>query len=184
LIVQTGIHDAIARKLNQAGKLSKKAIAEGIINNVRKAIIRNQLTDPRFYEQMSKLLDDLIDQARSASVAYDEFLRKAEEMVRKLASKQPQTPVPAVLHGHQEATVLFNNLDTIPATTFRYPTDEEYRAALALKVDKVVRERAPAGWKGDAPREAQVINAIYPLLDRDREATKALFEIIKNQPGY
>jgi hypothetical protein len=42
----------------------KNAIAEGIINNVRKTIIRDQLTDPRFYEQMSKLLDDLIKQSR------------------------------------------------------------------------------------------------------------------------
>jgi type I restriction enzyme R subunit len=49
LIIQTGIHDAIARKLNEKGKLSKNAIAEGIINNVRKTIIRDQLTDPRFY---------------------------------------------------------------------------------------------------------------------------------------
>ena len=46
LIIETGIHDAIARKLNEKGKLSKNAIAEGIINNVRKTIIREQLTDP------------------------------------------------------------------------------------------------------------------------------------------
>ena len=78
LIIRTGIHDAIARKLNEKGKLSRNAIAEGIINNVRKTIIREQLTDPRFYE----------------------------------------------------------------------------------------------------------LNALFPLLDRDREATLALFEIIKNQPGY
>jgi type I restriction enzyme R subunit len=62
LIIQTGIHDAIARKLNEKGKLSSNAIAEGIINNVRKTIIRDQLTDPMFYEEMSKLLDDLIKQ--------------------------------------------------------------------------------------------------------------------------
>jgi type I restriction enzyme R subunit len=46
LIIETGIHDAIAKKLNEKGKLSKNAIAEGIINNVRKTIIRDQLTDP------------------------------------------------------------------------------------------------------------------------------------------
>ena len=62
LIIETGIHDAIARKLNEKGKLSQNAIAEGIINNVRKTIIRDQLTDPRFYAEMSKLLDDLIEQ--------------------------------------------------------------------------------------------------------------------------
>ena len=48
LIVQTGIHDAIAKKLNEKGKLSRNAIAKGIINNVRKTIIRDQLTDPMF----------------------------------------------------------------------------------------------------------------------------------------
>ena len=41
-----------------------------------------------------------------------------------------------------------------------------------------------ASWKGDQAREAQVLNALFPLLDCNREATQALFEIIKNQPGY
>ena len=184
LIIQTGIHDAIAKKLNEKGKLSKRAIAEGIINNVRKTIIRDQLTDPKFYEQMSKLLDDLIAQSRTEAEAYEEFLRKAEELVRKLAEKQPDQGVPTALHGNPEATVLYNNLDSIPATSFRYPSADEDRATLALRLDLVVRERAPAGWKGDETRERTVQNAIYPLLDRDREATQALFDIIKNQPGY
>jgi type I restriction enzyme R subunit len=55
---------------------------------------------------------------------------------------------------------------------------------LALEIDRVMRERAPAGWKGDQAREAQVLNALFPLLDRNREATLALFELVKNQPGY
>ena len=184
LIVETGIHDAIARKLNEKGKLSRNAIAEGIINNVRKTIIRDQLTDPRFYEQMSLLLDDLIRQNRADAAAYEEFLRKAEGLVKRLAAKQPEAGVPSVLHGKREAAVIYNNLDSLPASSFRYPSADEDRAALAVRLDYVVRESAPAGWKGDQEREAQVLNALYPVLDRDREATQALFEIIKNQPGY
>jgi type I restriction enzyme R subunit len=184
LIIKTGIHDAIAKKLNEKGKLSKNAIAEGIINNVRKTIIRDQLTDPKFYAQMSLLLDDLIKQSRADTAAYEEFLRKAEDLVRRLATKQPEAGIPAVLHGKHEAAVLFNNLGEIPASNFRYPTAEEDKAALALKIDQAVREHAPAGWYGDQAREAQVLNALFPILDRDREATLALFEIIKNQQGY
>jgi type I restriction enzyme R subunit len=184
LIIKTGIHDAIARKLNEKGKLSKNAIAEGIINNVRKTIIRDQLTDPRFYEQMSKLLDDLIKQSREDAAAYEEFLRKAEVLVKRLANRQPDGGVPAILHGKHEASVLFNNLGSIATSTFQYPTDDDEKAALAIRLDLVVREHAPAGWKGDQAREAQVLNALFPILDRDREATKAIFEIIKNQPGY
>jgi type I restriction enzyme R subunit len=184
LIIETGIHDAIAKKLNEKGKLSKNAIAEGIINNVRKTIIRDRLTDPRFYEQMSKLLDDLIRQSRADTAEYEEFLRKAEALVKRLAAKQPDDGLPAVLHGRREAAVLYNNLGSIPATNFKYPTADEDRAALALRIDHVVRERAPAGWYGDHAREAQVLNALFPVLDRDREATQAVFDIVKNQPGY
>jgi len=192
LIIETGIHDAIAKKRNEKGKLSKNAVAEGIINNVRKTIIRDQLTDPKFYEEMSKLLDDLIKQSRADTAAYEEFLRKAEALVKRLAAKQPDEGVPAALHGKREATVIYNNLPRILAAAREGVTGmAEPRAVygnerieLALKIDRVMREQAPAGWKGDQAREAQVLNALFPLLDRDRAATPALFELIKNQPGY
>jgi type I restriction enzyme R subunit len=184
LIIETGIHDAVARKLNEKGKLSKNAVAEGIINNVRKTIIREQLTDPKFYEEMSKLLDDLIKQRRNETLTYEDFLQKAEALVKRLASKQPTTGIPAVLHGKSEAIVLFNNLASIPATSFQCPTDDDQKAKLALELDLAMREKAPAGWKGDDTREKQVLNALFPIMGRDRTATQAIFEIVKNQPGY
>ncbi len=184
LIIETGIHDAIARKLNAKGKLSKNAIAEGIINNVRKTIVRDQLTDPRFYEQMSKLLDDLIRQSRADAAAYEEFLRKAEALVRQLGAKHGEDGVPTALHGRHEAAVIYNNLGSLPSATFKYPTADDDKAALALRIDLTVRENAPAGWYGDDAREAQVVNALFPILERDRTATEAVFEIVKNQPGY
>jgi type I restriction enzyme R subunit len=192
LIIKTGIHDAIAKKLNERGKLSRNAIAEGIINNVRKTIIRDQLTDPRFYEHMSKLLNDLIKQSRADSAAYEEFLRKAETLARQLAAKQPEEGIPATLHGKHEATVIYNNLPNILAAgragadkmAELSSEDGDELVSLALEIDRVMRERAPAGWKGDQAREAQVLNALFPLLNRNREATLALFELIKNQPGY
>ena len=99
LIIKTGIHDAIARKLNEKGKLSRNAIAEGIINNVRKTIIREQLTDPRFYEEMSKLLDDLIQQSRADAAAYEQFLKEAEDWSAP-GGEEPTAAHPAVLHGN------------------------------------------------------------------------------------
>ena len=191
LIIETGIHDAIARKLNEKGKLSRNAIAEGIINNVRKTIIREQLADPRFYEQMSALLDDLIQQNRADTAAYEEFLRKAEALVKRLAAKHPEAGIPAALHGKHEATVIYNNLPRIlaaasaPAAVAEPdPAADEKRLKLALEIDRTMREQAPAGWKGDQAREAQVLNALFPLLDRNREATLALFDLVKHQPGY
>ncbi len=184
LIVETGINDAIAKKLNEKGKLSKNAIAEGIINNIRKTIIRDQLTDPKFYEKMSKLLDDLIKQSRADAAAYEIFLQKAEALVKRMLKRDSTVGVPDALRGNQEAIAIYNNLDNISATTFKYPSDDEEKVRLALEIDQIVREQAPAGWKGDETRERQVLNALFPIVDRDRQATQDIFEIIKNQPGY
>lgn len=185
MIIKTGIHDAIAKKLNDKGKLSRNAVAEGIINNVRKTIIRDQLTDPRFYNEMSQLLDDLIQQKRNDTASYEAFLKRAEELAKKLGQKHTGSgDHPPILSGHAEAIVLFGNLADIPATNFQCPADENEKAELALKIDNAMKSEAPAGWKGDEPREKEVLNALFPILSRDRKATEAVFDIIKNQPGY
>jgi type I restriction enzyme R subunit len=183
-IVETGVHDAIAAKLNAKGKLSNNAVAEAIINNIRKTIIRDQLTDPRFYDEMSRLLDELIRRRRESAQAYQEFLREAEDLIRRLAAKTPDSKVPDILRANREAIVIYNNLSTIPASRFSCPVDEDARAALAIEIDRTIRVSAPADWKGDSTRESAVKNAIFPLVNRDPEAAYALFDIAKNQPGY
>lgn len=189
LIVKTGIHDAIARKLNAKGKQTRNSVAETIINNVRKTIIRNQLADPKFYAAMSKLLEDLIKQSREDAASYEEFLRNAENLVRRLVTKDNTEGVPPLLHGLAEATVIFNNLPDIlwpDKATARQetPAEREERAHLALRIDRAVREHAPAAWRGDEARERNLLDVLYPIMSRDRQATRAVFELIKQQPGY
>ena len=185
-IITTGIHDAIAQKLNKKGNLSNNSIADGIINNLRKTIIRDQLTDPRYYAEMSKLLDDLIQQKRVGTESYKQFLKNAEDLANQLSRQQPMVDVPVVLHGKIEAIVLFNNLASIPVTTFQCPEDPDEKAEIALALDRVMRYGAPAGWKNDkgGPRQIQVMNALFPIVKRDRIATQAIFEIVANQEGY
>jgi type I restriction enzyme R subunit len=133
---------------------------------------------------MSKLLADLIKQRRDDTESYEKFLKEAEALVKRLAKKQPTAGIPAILHGKPEAIVLFNNLSSIPATTFQCPANENEKATLALEIDLAMREQAPAGWRGDDTREKQVLNALFPIMLRDRTATQAIFEIIKHQGGY
>jgi type I restriction enzyme R subunit len=192
LIIKTGIHDAIAKKLNEKGRLSNGAIAEAIINNVRKAIVNERLADPRFYEEMSKLLDDLIQQKRDDTESYEQFLKDAQALVERLAKGQQGEDLPEALRGNKRAAVLYNNLPgilaAIPAAAGQvaHPTPSygDESLMIALKLDKAIRENAPADWKGDSAREAMVLNAIYPVMKRDRAATEAIFAIIKQQPDY
>ena len=158
-------------------------LLRGIINNVRKAIIREQLTDPRFYAEMSILLEDLIKQQQDDAQSYEEFLKEVEVLVRKMGRKNSGSH-PVALNGKPAAIVLYNNLDTISATTFQCQTNEDEKVLLALELDTAMLEQAPAKWKGDSTREDVVSNAIFRIMGRDRKATQAILDIIKKQPGY
>ena len=134
---------------------------------------------------MSQLLEDLIQQRRDDTESYKQFLEQAEALAKQLGKKNDSSH-PQVLDGRPEAIVLFNNLSDISGDKFSCPSDEQEKAELAIKIDDVMKTSAPADWKSDieGPRGRQVINAIYPLMNRDRTATDAIFEIIKNQRGY
>ncbi|UFA51988.1 type I restriction endonuclease subunit R [Deinococcus radiophilus] len=184
-IVETGINDVIAQHINKSGRYSNRAVAETIVNNVRKTIIRDQLTDPRFYEQMSDLLDDLIKQHLAGTLAYEDFLRETEQLIRALAAKGQTEGVPSSLMGRQAATVIFNNLGGLKTSgVFSVPENADERAQLALDIDQALKEQAPAAWRGDEMRQRQVKNILHPLMSRDRDATEALFELIFNLGRY
>lgn len=182
LIVKSGIHDAIARKLNENGKRSKNAIAEGIINNIRKTIIRDQLTDPKFYEQMSILLDDLIKLKEEITENYEKFLRNTEELARKMSQGRNTEEVPTQLKGKPEAIILYNNLPDI--FTIANAQASQNLVQLSLQIDKAMREKAPAGWRGDETKEREIKNTLFQILERNKDITFAVFDLIKNMKGY
>lgn len=184
LVAEYGIHEVIGRGINANGRMTRNAIAETIINNVRQTIIREELTDPKFYSEMSKLLADLIKQSRDDTAAYEAFLRDAEQLIQRMTGHCGGVDIPGILRGKAEAIVIFNNLASIAATTFQCPTDPDAKAELALKIDHAMRKDVPAGWRGHDGRTREVKSVLYKLLARDKEAVNALFAIIEKQAGY
>ncbi len=184
LIVKTGINDAIVQKLNQKHRKSKKAVAETIINNLRKVIAQSQFADPRFYEEMSKLLDDLIHIQVEQSGEYAEFLKKAEELAKAAANGAIQNDaetMPQSLAKKPQAALLYRNLPALATDSFVMPTDAEELAAFALSIDEAMEQQAPDQWQHDATRERQVLNVIYALAERDATLTLAIVELLKHQ---
>ncbi len=196
LIVDTGINNAIAQRLNQKGKLSKNGIAEGIINNVRRTLIRGRLTDPRFYQQMSDLLEDLIRQRREETLSYEEFLRRIEETARSIAGREQRSDIPFPLQGNPQAIAIYNNLPEILPETSTSESDSDCwqepgesqnfmdpRVDLAVNIDRALQIEAPADWRGDETRERTVKNLLFKLLGKNKEATLDMFEFLKKRPG-
>ena len=132
LIVERGA--AAVDALPPAIKLNQEAVAETIENNVRKLIIDESPINPKYYEKMSELLDALIALRKQAALDYATYLAKIVELT-KLAKNGPGGAAYPPSLNTPATKALYDNLGK----------DE----ALALAVDKAVRDNAQAGWRDD-----------------------------------
>lgn len=82
LIVEKG-NDGID-KLPEDIRRNPEAMAETIENNVRKTIIDENPVNPKYYEHMSVLLDELIEFRRQKAIEYQEYLEQIRNLARKV----------------------------------------------------------------------------------------------------
>jgi type I restriction enzyme, R subunit len=191
LILKNGIHQAIAQKWNDKSNNARTGVAENIIHNIRKIIIRNQLTDPRFYEEMSKLLNDLILQKREKEAEYLLFLENAELLIQKSTKGRNNQEVPAILQNKPAAINIYHHLPNIMsesenksmAAELEMPYGDEM-IQLALAIDRVMKENAFANWREHDVRARTVSNELFILMKKDKNHTLALFNHIKNMNHY
>jgi type I restriction enzyme, R subunit len=176
LIVKTGIGEAIDQQLGGL-KGNHEAVAETIENNVRKKIVKEHLTDPAFFEKMSKLLDALIAARREKAIEYEEYLKQMVNLVREVqAGHADDTPV--VLKRSRALRAIYNTL-----------VDESEQAegdplGLAQEIDRVVRDTKFADFRGNPAKENPIKAALLPLLDGDMDRVERVFLVIKAQAEY
>jgi type I restriction enzyme R subunit len=152
----------------------REAMAETIENNVRRLIVDETPVNPKYYEQMSDLLDDLIEQRRQEALDYKEYLRRVVELTRKVAGKQENSTYPASIDT-PTLQALYDNLGG--------------NATLALQLDKKIRKDKRADWRGNRFKEQRVRNAIASVLQEQPHGTslpdvETVFELVKNQNDY
>ncbi len=166
IIVKTGISDAIGTLPNGI-KGSKEAVAETIENNVRKKIIKERLTDPAFFEEMSKLLAEIIKERKANAISYEKYLKKIAELAKNVnEGKSDETPEILTTVAQK---ALYNNLGK----------DEN----LAMEIDKTVKITKRDNWRGNLAKEREIKQAIYSIL-KDVDKVEEIFKIIKEQKGY
>ncbi|WP_448618259.1 type I restriction endonuclease subunit R [Geodermatophilus sp. URMC 65] len=75
-------------------RADRRAVAATILNNVRRTIVNKRATDPRYYDEMSRLLDALIAEKRQDSLDYEAFLNQLIDLVKKIGTGEATTPFP------------------------------------------------------------------------------------------
>ena len=182
LIVKTGIADAVAQKLS-ALQGNREAVAETIENNVRSKILKDQLTDPAYFAQMSALLDEIIRLRRQRAIEYEDYLSRIADIARQVVAGKPDnTPAQLKTLGQ---LALFNNLKAAAAAQEPEPEFGGHTLALdtALLLDATIKARRPADWRGVVAREQIVKQAMFDVL-RDIDAVNRLYPVVVAQAEY
>ena len=169
LVVQKQGDDLI-KALPEGLANNQDAMAEAIENNVRKTIVDENPVNPKYYERMSVLLDELIEQRRQQALSYQEYL----EQIRALASKvaQPEqsgSSYPATMDT-QAKRALYDNLGR----------DE----VLTTKIDSAIRFTKKADWVGDRFKEREIANAVREETSGYEVDIKQVMELAKAQKDY
>jgi type I restriction enzyme R subunit len=149
-------------------KKDEEAMAETIENNIRKVIIEERPGNPKYFEKMSELLEELIEQRKKAAAEYARYLEKLAELARKVKRVDGQDRYPVSVQSNGQKA-LYDNLNN----------DEE----LTLTIDETVRYTAKDGWRENNIKERQVANAIKRRLPDDVNLDLVM-EVLKNQHEY
>ncbi|MBP3192055.1 type I restriction endonuclease subunit R [Natronogracilivirga saccharolytica] len=171
-------------------KNNPEAMAETIENNVRKLIIDEMPVNPKYYENMSQLLDELIEQRRREAIEYREYLKKIVELTKKVSKPEsggtypPELKTPAL-------RALYDNLDEIQNDDGRkaaeppvgYGDKEDLKVRTALQLDQAIKNVKKAGWRGNHFKEREIKIAIRSVV-KDNEAVEKLFDLVKNHHEY
>ena len=192
LIVQRG-EDAV-ESLPNGIRDNPDAVAETIENNVRRIILDEMAVNPKYYEEMSGLLDALIRQRKQEAIDYKAYLAKVVDLTKQISNPRSSYP-----QGIDSAALraLFDNLDTLATrqapmwreTQPPYGSDpssdvSNARAATAVAIDRAIRHVKKADWRGNRMKEREVRNAVRSVLGDDADLVDRIFEIVKARHDY
>jgi type I restriction enzyme R subunit len=149
-------------------KQRESTIAETIENNIRKVIIEETPTNPKYFEKMSELLDNLIEQRKQEAIAYETYLKKIKELAGNIDTSSGAQDYPESLTSKAKRA-LYDNLDK--------------NEVMALAMDNLIQSTKLDDWRDGGIREKKLMLAIKGLV-KDQGKTDELMKIIKAQDEY
>ncbi|GAA9013241.1 HsdR family type I site-specific deoxyribonuclease [Helicobacter pylori] len=165
VLAQMDIND-FNKELSQVFK-NESSMAESIANNTRKRIIEKEASDPKYYEKLSSLLNDLINQFREKKLTYLEYLQQIHNLAKQVIHKEDKN-YPKKINTNALKT-LYDNLDE--------------NEALALEIDACIRDNKKDGWVGHNQKEKNLKIALRKVIN-DEGLLENTFNLAKHIDEY
>ena len=161
-LMESDIFSAI-ETLPEGIRSNPEAVAEVIENSISSKIVEKHLLDPKYFEKMSQLLYELIEQRKKSSIAYREYLKKAALLIKKVNSgKSDDTPLSISSIGMR---AIYNYLNK----------DEEQTLACEVAIQNSKKD----GFRENIQKQNEIQEAIYSVL-KNEEQTIEIYRIVEN----
>lgn len=146
-----------------------EGVAEAIENNIRRIIVDDNQLNPKFYENLSQILDELIEQRKKGALEYEKYLKEVINLAKQLKTKDIDKAYPLEINSAGKRAIYDN---------FNQDVDWVER------LDKAIKKYKPDGYIGNTMKERSLKNAIKQLSDEKSVNLDKLFELIKLQEDY
>ncbi|MBD3583498.1 HsdR family type I site-specific deoxyribonuclease [Flavobacterium selenitireducens] len=166
-LMETDMTGAIS-SLPESIRGNQEAVAEVIENNVRSKIVEEHLLDPKYFDEMSKLLTELIEARKRASILYQEYLKKMAALI-KMVNRGKKDDVP-------------KSLDTKGKVALYHTLDNNEQ--LTLDCDNAVRESRQEGFRDNLMKQRKVKNAIKRVVEDDTLAERVYQIVDQHKDEY
>jgi type I restriction enzyme R subunit len=171
LIAKNGI--SALDELPMGIKNNDETVAETIENNVRRLIIEENPTNPKYYEKMSILLEEIILFRKSEAANYEEYLKSIMQLIRNIKNPGDSVSYPEAINTNAKRA-LYDNLDS--------------NENAALEVNESILKNKSDNWRGNTIKERTVRLAIKRALANcgleNEELLQKIHDIARNQDEY
>jgi type I restriction enzyme R subunit len=150
-------------------KSGQESAAEAIENNIRKKIVEKITINPKYYEKMSAILDQLILDRKRGVIAYKDLLDTYVAFAKNVTKPEENSAYPESIRKSEAMRALYDNCGE----------DE----SLAIKLHHAVMISKMDGFRNNPVKENKIKRELYAILKDDGEVER-IFKIIVEQEEY
>ena len=155
--------------LTAGKKKVRESAAEKIENNIRRKIVDQINVNPAYYNKMSEILDQLIEERKNGLIEYKKLLERYIELAKKVNSSAASEDYPASVKGSAAKRAIYDNCGN----------DEK----LTNAIYDAVMSSMQADFRNSPVKINKIKRALSEVLDDDAEVDR-VYELISKQSEF
>lgn len=154
------------------------AKSEIIENNLTFEIVKRKSSNKVYYDKLSKMLEEVIEQRKIGVISYENYLKEVTKIAHNIIHPEDSDDYPDYIKDSEAKRAIYD-----------YLGDEG--GDLAYKLDSAIKTSIQPDWMTNRQKQNKIKGSIYDVLcehGKDEnladDLTEKIFDIVKSQDEY